>query len=167
MDGEVVYRIIPLCWGGGVHILDLMLWLTGDRVIEVCGFGNDIATQDSSFNGDNLRIALLRFSSGMVGKISANFACVYPHHHRLSVYGTEATFENNPEAALLYKTRDPLIQPQEIDTDYPGVAKYALLENFIDAILGRSTPDVTANDVFNCMDVCLKIDEAIFQKEIL
>lgn len=153
--------------GGGVHIVDLMLWLTGDRVVEVAAFGTGLATRDTAFDGDDTRIAILRFASGMLAKVSANFACVYPHHHRISLYGTRATFENNVDAALLYESRDPAAAPERLDTAYPGVAKHALIGNFIDSITGRSEPIVASEEIFACMDVCLSIDEAVRNGKIV
>ncbi len=147
--------------GGGVHIIDLMLWLTGDTVVEVSGFGSDLATRNSAYKGHDLRVALLRFGSGMLGKISANFACVYPHHHRFSVYGTAASFENNLDCGLFYTDRNPAVPPQRLEGPYPGVDKYALISGFIDDIRGQGRCDVIAEDVYACMDVCLRVDEAI------
>lgn len=147
--------------GGGVHIIDLMLWLTGDKVSEIAAVGSGLATRGTSYHGDDLRVAILKFESGMLAKISANFACVYPHHHRLSIYGTEATFENNVEGALLFTSRDPAQRPMQIDTAYPGVPKYALMDNFIDSILGKAEPLVAPAEIFESMDVCLRIDEAM------
>ena len=89
---------------------------TGDRV-----------TRDSAFEGHDTRVAILQFASGAVGKVSANVACVYPHHHKLTVYGTRATFENGVTGALWFETRDPSVAPARIEADYPGVAKYALI----------------------------------------
>jgi len=145
--------------GGGVHMVDLLLWLTGDRVEEVASFGTGLATRDSTFQGHDTRIAILRFASGAIGKVVANFACVYPHHHKIAVYGTKATFENNVDAALLIETRDTKVMPARLDTLYPGVAKHALIASFVDSILGQGVADVEAEEIFACMDVCLMIDE--------
>ncbi|MBM3545141.1 MAG: Gfo/Idh/MocA family oxidoreductase [Alphaproteobacteria bacterium] len=149
--------------GGGVHMIDLLLWLTGDRVEEVAAFGTGLATRDSAFQGDDTRIAILRFASGALGKIGANYPCVYPHHHKVAVYGTHATFENNVDGALLFKSRDPSVPPARIQTAYPGVAKHALIAGFIDSVLGQGAPDVEPEEIFACMDTCLRIDEAVAQ----
>ena len=93
--------------GGGIHIIDLILWLTRDSVTEVVAVGNGIASEGSSFHGRDMASALLTFESGMIGKVSANFGCVYPHFHRLTVYGTKATFENGTDAGRLWRSRDP------------------------------------------------------------
>ena len=147
--------------GGGVHMVDLLLWLTGDTVEEVAAFGTGLATRYTYYQGDDTRIAILRFASGALGKICANFPCIYPHHHKVAVYGTQATFENNVDGALLIETRDPQVVPTKIDTAYPGVAKHALIGAFIDSILGQGKALVGPEEIFACMDVCLKIDDAV------
>jgi predicted dehydrogenase len=146
--------------GGGVHMVDLLLWLTGDRIEDVAAFGTGLATRDTTFKGDDTRIALLRFASGAIGKVAANFPCIYPHHHKIAVYGSKATFENSVEGALLFETREPGAAPTRIDTPYPGVAKHALIGGFVDSVLGKGPADVEAEEIFACMDVCLRIDEA-------
>lgn len=147
--------------GGGVHIADLLLWLTGDRVREVHAIGNSIASAGSGFAGYDLVMALLRFESGIVGKLSANFGCVEPHFHRLLVYGTDATFENGRESALLWRSRDPADAPAILDTAYPGVPKHALIPSFIDEILGRGNAVVDEDDVFAAMALCHAIDRSV------
>lgn len=153
--------------GGGVHMVDLLLWLVGDKVEEVAAFGTGLATRGTNYRGDDTRIAILRFASGALGKICANFPCVYPHHHKITVYGTKGTFENNVGEALLIKTRDPSIAPARLDTLYPGIAKHALIPSFVDSIIGigNGTTDIGAEEIFACMDVCLSIDEAVMTEK--
>lgn len=147
--------------GGGIHIADLLLWLTGQRIQEVFAIGNRIASADRGFAGDDIVMALLTFADGMIGKLSVNFGCVEPHFHRLSVYGTEATFENGREHALLWRSRDPAVPPEQIATPYSGVAKHALLSSFVDHILGGGQAVVDEEDVFAAMSVCHAIDRSV------
>lgn len=147
--------------GGGIHVADLLLWLTGERVNEVHALGNGIATAGRGFDGRDLVMALLQFENGLVGKLSANFGCVEPHFHRLLVYGTEATFENGREAARLWRSRDPADPPVTVDTAYPGVPKHALIPSFVEAILGRGEPIVAEDDVFAAMELCHAIDRSL------
>lgn len=146
--------------GGGVHLIDLMLWLTGARVSKVAAFGSRLCTAGTSFHGDDAVVAILHFADGAIGKIAANFGCVYPHFHRLSVYGTAATFENDLDGGRLFLTREPGVAPERLDEPYPGVAKGDMLGAFVDAILGRGAPAVTTAEVFASLRVCLAIDEA-------
>ena len=42
----------------------------------------------------------------------------------------------------------------------PGVGKGDLIPAFVDAVLGRGQPDVTEDEVFAAVAVCLAIDRA-------
>jgi predicted dehydrogenase len=153
--------------GGAIHLIDLILWLTGERVAEVTAIGNGIASAGSDFHGDDMVSALLRFESGLVGKISANFGCVFPHFHRLLVYGTRATFENGRDAALMWRSRDPDVAPEQLTLAYPGVDKGDLIPSFVDAILGRGAAAVTEEDVLGAMAVGLAVDRAVVERRVV
>lgn len=147
--------------GGGVHMIDLLIWLIGRQVVEVYALGNRICSRESSFHGMDMVMASLRFDNDVIAKVSANFGCVYPHFHRLSIYGTAATFENGMDHARLYRSRDPQHPPLQIDAPYPGVAKGDLIPGFVDAALGRSDPEVQEADVFATLGVCFAIDQSL------
>jgi predicted dehydrogenase len=149
--------------GGGIHMADLLLWLVGNRVLEVSAYGNAIASKNAGgrFGGNDLAVALLRFADGTIGKVTANFGCVLPHFHRLLVYGTKATFENALPCALLYRSRDPAQAPDCIKDAYPGTGKGDLIPSFIDAVLGRGRAIVDEDDVFAALSLCFAIERAI------
>lgn len=147
--------------GGGIHLLDLMMWMLECRVSEVSAVGSRIASKGSQVRFDDAVTAILRFENGAIGTLSSNFGCVYPHFHRFMAYGTKATFENRPDSALLFTSRDPMVAPTRLETPYPAVHKGALISNFVDSILGKSAPLVTAEEVFDCMTVCFAIEEAL------
>ena len=146
--------------GGGVHVVDLMTWLAGERVAEVAAFGNRIATAGTGFRFDDMVVAILRFESGLVGKVAANFGCVFPHFHRLLVYGTAATFENGFEGGRIWNSREPESAPILLDEAYPGTEKGDLIPPFLDTILGRREPEVGEGEVLDATAVCLAIDDA-------
>lgn len=146
--------------GGGIHLVDLFHWLISDRVLEVAAFGTRIATEGTAFRHNDTVVAILRFAGGMVGKLTANFGCVYPHFHRLSVYGTKATFENAIGDALLFRSRDPMQPPDKVTAPYPGAMKGDLIPSFVSAILGEGPAEVATEDVFAVMSICLAIERA-------
>jgi predicted dehydrogenase len=154
--------------GGGIHVVDLVLWLSGQRPVEAVAYRSDLGSRGSTFRGADLVVALLKFESGLVAKIGANFASHYAHFHRFLVYGTEATFENVPAAiaphALLWKGRDDGQPPRSVDAAYPAVAKGALIPQFVDAVLGRGEPDVVESEVFACVATCLAIDRSAAER---
>ena len=146
--------------GGGIHLLDLMMWLVGDRVVEVAAFGNAVASRGSGFRYNDHVVAILRFAGGAVGKLSANFGCVHPHFHGLAVFGTRATFMNGIDHARLYTSRDPQVPPQRITTEYPGAHKGDLIHGFVESIVSGAPEEVSADDVLRSMAVSLAVDEA-------
>jgi predicted dehydrogenase len=146
--------------GGGIHLLDLFLWLTGDRVEEAAAAGNGISSRGSKFRYNDMVVSILRFASGMTGKLAVNYGCVHPHFHPLTVYGTKATFINGRENASLYESRDPEKPPQAVRSAYPGVRKGALIHGFVESILRGTEPEVGKEDIFRAMSVCFAIEEA-------
>jgi predicted dehydrogenase len=152
--------------GGGIHIIDLLCWITGDKVIEVTAMGTDIATQNTKFKYHDTVVGLLRFNSGMIGKITANFACVYPHYHNLSLYGTESSFiQNHTSGAVIYETNDPSESPVRVNDPYPGVVKGDMIPDFITSIIEQREPSVSKKEVFDAMSVSLAIEKSNNSKE--
>ncbi|MBP9864899.1 MAG: Gfo/Idh/MocA family oxidoreductase [Candidatus Omnitrophica bacterium] len=157
--GSLDYYSVIL--GGAVHIIDLMTWLSSDQVEEVKAYGNQIASAGSQFRYDDFSDAILKFKSGMIGRVSANFGCVHPHFHSFSIYGTQATFLNARPDGVLYRSSDPQVLPEPVTEEYPGVKKGDLIRNFIESLIGEAKPEVTAEDVFNTMSICFAIEKAI------
>ena len=128
--------------------------------------GTNIATQNTQFKYDDTVVALLRFKSGMIAKITSNYACVYPHYHNLFVYGTESSFiQNHSGGAVIYETNDPEVKPMLVEDAYPGVVKGAMIPKFITSILDKSEPDVTKKEIFDAMSVSLAIEKSNTSRE--
>lgn len=147
--------------GGGIHLIDLLLWLTGKKVDEVFAYGNRISTRSSSFSGDDMVVSILRFKGGEVAKISANFGSVTPHHHNVSVYGTNGTFAQNHFGAAYFWSRGSEAAPEPVPGPYPDAGKGDMLSCFVASILDGAEPEVSAQEVFRAMDVSLAIVESL------
>jgi len=149
-------------YGGGVHIIDLIHWLTSEKIVEVTAYGNNIASQKTSFKFNDMVVCIFKFSNGMIGKMSVNFGCVYPHFHALSVYGTKATFQNTKDFGLLFTSTNSDATPKTIYAPYPGTHKSDLIYSFIESILANDPTkmEVTPKDVFDTMAVCFAIEKA-------
>ncbi len=63
---------------------------------------------------DGLEIALVKFSNGVVGKVSVNFECIQPYAFPLEIFGDKATVKDN----RLYRPDD-----QEVEgwSEIPGI----------------------------------------------
>lgn len=146
--------------GGGVHIVDLLLWLTGDVVTKVSAVGTQLVTQGTQVSFPDTVTALLTFKSGMTGKISTNFPCVHPHFHRLSVFGEKGTFENSVDRARWYRDRD-CADYSTIDEAYRPPGKHLLLSEFVQSLQSGGRCGIEIDDVFAVLSVCFAIDEAV------
>jgi len=151
--------------GGGIHMVDLLLWLKQKQVLEVAAFGNNISSKGSQFKFNDFVAAIMTFEDGSTAKVSSNFACVHPHFHCLNLYGTEATFKNDFEEGLLWKSRDPKIAPDKITEPYPGIEKDALIYDFVESIEKDREPIVKINEIFDSMSVCFAIEKAMHSNE--
>jgi predicted dehydrogenase len=147
--------------GGGIHMIDLLLWLSGGRVKEVFAYGNAIAAEGTEFRHKDLVVALLQFNDGTAAKITANFPCMAPHHHRLSVFGTETTFEQSHIGAAYFHSRDPAAAPEPVTDAYPGAAKGDMLPSFVSHVLEGTAPEIGKKDVLDVMAVSLAIERSL------
>jgi predicted dehydrogenase len=150
--------------GGGIHMIDLVLWLTGERPVEVFAHSSRLGSTGTGFDGTDLVLAQLRFESGLLARVGANFASVYAHHHRLVVHGTTATFESLPLAvsasARLWTERDGGAPPSPVD-ETPKVAKGELIPAYVAALMGRGEPDVSEREAFAAVSLCLAVEKSL------
>lgn len=158
--------------GGGVHLIDLLLWLKGDgEVEEVVAYGSGVATRGTSFAGRDLSLALLRFADGTLARVSANFASMTPHHHQVAVYGTAGTFQQSHAGVGYLWSRDGGRAHQATDGaadslqpdgyPYPVASKGALLGAFIDRLHGIVSDAPTEEETLKAMSISLAIEAAI------
>ena len=145
---------------GGIHLLDLLLWITGERPTHVTAVGNRICTAGTAFSENDYIAATFCFPSGLIGRVSANFGCVHGHQHVLRIFGTDATFIHDDRGPRIQRHRDPAPAAEPLSLASLPAVKHALIGNFIDEIVaGHDTSAVTYND-FNVMAACLAADEA-------
>ena len=151
-------------YGGGVHMIDLVMCLSNDPIVEVTAIGNRLMTQQTRFKYNDCVASSLRFKSVMIGKMTANFGCVFPHFHLLSLYGKKATFINDVQAGRLFTTAEEM-SFTPISEVYPGVKKGDLIYPFVDSIIKGTKAFVGTDDVFKAMSVCFAIEKASATKK--
>jgi predicted dehydrogenase len=147
--------------GGAIHIIDLMLWLTGRRVVEVMALGNQIVTAGSQFRFPDMVTALMRFEDDTSAKVAANFGCVCPHHHMMSVYGTAGTFVYRHHESVFYTSRDPQVSAESLRLEYPKHLKVDVQRAFVAHILDDVPAEVSAAEVMDAMAVSLAIERSL------
>jgi Predicted dehydrogenases and related proteins len=147
--------------GGGIHMIDLSMWLTNQRPVEVFAWGNGISTRSSGFSGRDFAVALVKFSTGLVAKISANFGSVTPHHHRVSVYGTAGTFIHTHGLAQYIDSRTEDSVPTGEEHGPIRLDKGLLIEDFVDAVVEPATVQRQALDTLAVAEVGLAIESSL------
>jgi predicted dehydrogenase len=147
--------------GGGIHLVDLMIWIVGDRPATVSAAGNRISTQQTSFRYDDFVAATFVFSSGLVGRITANFAGVHAHQHVVRVFGTEATVLYDDAGPRLHASRDPAVAPEPVELAALPATKGELIPAFVQAILGGRDPVPSAQHELDVISVCAATDRAL------
>jgi predicted dehydrogenase len=148
--------------GGGVHMLDLLMWLTGERPATVDAVGNKIASRGSRFTGPDFVAATYRFASGLVGRITANFGCVHRHQHVLRVYGTRATFLYDDAGARLHRSRDPEARVETLAAAALPASKGELIPELLTRIVhGEKHPQPETSHELAVMAACIAADQAL------
>ena len=147
--------------GGGIHLVDALLWLSKKRVASVMTYGTKVVTKGSKFKGDDTVVALLKFADGTVGKIGANFGCVYPHTHRVMLYGTSATIEKSLPGMFIVRERGDNAPALPISFEETSCEKGAMLSSFVDAMVSGSPIEVGVEEIFMAISVCFAIDRSL------
>lgn len=147
--------------GGGVHLVDLMLWITGQRPVTVSASGNRISTSGSRFRSHDFVAATYEFPGGLVGRITANFGSVHRHHHVVRVFGTRGTFIYDDAGARLHRDRDPAVPPEALDLAPLPASKGVLIPDFVAGIRAGADPRAAAEHEFDVIAACIAADQAL------
>jgi predicted dehydrogenase len=159
VDGYSVFQ------GGGVHLVDLIMWLLDERPRRVGAVGNRIATRETAFRYPDFVAATYELPSGIIARVTANFACVHKHQHVLRVFGTKATFIHDDAGARLHVLRDPGGPPRVIDHAPVAANKGDLIPAFIEAVLGGADPAPLARHEADIITACMAADHALAAQE--
>jgi predicted dehydrogenase len=151
--------------GGGIHLVDLMLWITGERPVAVSAVGTNLATRETTFRYDDHIAATFRFSSGLVGRVTANFGCVHPHQHVVRVFGTEQTVLYDDQGPRLYWSRDPETAPTPLDLATLPQSKGALIRDFVQAVVEKRDAAAATQHELDVIAVCVAADDAVRKGE--
>lgn len=147
--------------GGGIHLVDLLLWLTGQRPESVLTLGNRLCTTQTAFKYNDYSAATFGFPSGLIARITANYGCVHPHHHIMRVFGTQATFLYDDAGARLHQSRDPLDQATPIKENPLPENKGSLIPDFVSAILSGADDQKETQSFFDGICASIASDRAM------
>ncbi len=148
--------------GGGIHMIDLLLWLKKSYPKKITTYANNICTRSMKNKINDFVVSLLKFADGSVVKISSNFGCVYPHTHRIMIYGDIRTFEQSYSSSFfLTKKKDRTITKKNDTNEYPGIKKHVMISNFLESINKNKKLIISHDEMFQTMKLCLDIEKSI------
>ena len=147
--------------GGGIHLIDLMMWLTGERPKRAYASGNRVSTRETAFRYDDYVAVTLDFPSGLVARIAANFGAVHRHQHVVRVFGTESTFLYDDAGPRLHESREPSTPPTRIDLATLPESKGELIGPFVAGILADAEMNGQTSQIFDAISVCAASDAAL------
>ncbi len=147
---------------GGCHAVDAIRWLSGDEVIEVAAFANNI---HGRFEYPANVVAILRFKSGAIGKTSALFDAEMPYQFNIDLVGTEGTLRDNRIwSTRLFPGQTGWTTMQTILPDSGAVEHHPFddeVNHLVDCIRTGQESHVNVADAFFTHEVCIAIDRSI------
>ena len=147
--------------GGAIHLIDLIMWLSGGRISAVVAVGNQITTHGTQFKYPDIVTALLKFTDGITAKVTANFGCATPHHHCLAVHGVAGSFKHDFLGGVHYHSRDAAIPVELVNLNYDASLKGNVQRAFVSRILDGTPAEVSAADALNAMAVSLAVERSL------
>jgi len=142
--------------GGGVHLIDLLLWMIGDVEEAFCYSSRAVLSEDVSRSPECM-LAILRFANGCIAKSMTNMALQKPALHNLVLYGTEGVFINGKPDGVLY--RGHTSEPEPITDNYgpasPGTGQKGVgMAHLLDCIERDEEPLVNVREGARAIAVC-------------
>jgi predicted dehydrogenase len=149
----------------GVHMMDLMQWISGRKFVEVSAFQSSVGVPDL---GEMENIAALAFKLDNRGVASLRMDYQRPEtapthgDDRLRIVGTKGIAEHREGDGLTLMTdKEP---PRKI-TDLPAARGLAV--DFIESLYGGPPHQITRAEIFSLSEIILKAREAAEKHKIV
>ncbi|MCX7598472.1 MAG: Gfo/Idh/MocA family oxidoreductase [Armatimonadetes bacterium] len=143
----------------GCHAVDALLWFVGSPIVEVAAFSGG---WDKRFEYPATEVAIVRFASGTVGKLSSSFDCQLPYSFNVDLLGDKGTIRDNriwAKELLPGQTKwaeIPTILPDSGDVEHHPFE--GEIDHFIECILGDKESEVSVEACVHAHEVCIAMD---------
>ena len=95
-----------LTLGAGIHIIDLINWLTRLKPKTVYAMGNKKATKETVFKKNSLITMLFEYPKNIMVKITANGAAVFDHFHEIKIFSDNQTLVHSRLGSYIVKNEN-------------------------------------------------------------
>ena len=154
-----------LTLGAGIHIIDLINWLTGLKPKTVYAIGNKKATRGTSFKKNSMIAMMFEYPKNIIVKITANGAAIFNHFHEIKIFSDNQTLVNSRLGSYIIK-KDKLCK---IHSSYPDKQnRKKLIHNFIETLTKKNIkPIISIKEQIDLMTICFAADtSAALNKKI-
>tara|TARA_X000000950_G_C13906230_1_gene656962 strand:+ start:2216 stop:3196 length:981 start_codon:yes stop_codon:yes gene_type:complete len=148
-----------LTLGAGIHIIDLINWLTGLKPKTVYALGNKKATRGSTFKKNSMIAMMFEYPKNIIVKITANGAAIFNHYHEIKIFSDNQTLVNSRLGSYMIKN-DKFVK---IQTPYPDKHnRKKLIHNFIETLKKKNTkPIISLKEQIDLMTICFAVDKSV------
>ncbi len=165
LDWRSKIKDYSLTLGAGIHMIDLIMWLTNSKPISVYAIGNKTATLGTKFKKESLIVILFKFPKNIIVKITANGGAIFDHFHELKIFSLNKTIVNSRMGSFYQDDK----QFKKLNISYPDKKnRKKLIRNFIDSLIEKNIkPLISIKEQIDLMTVCFAVDKSLkLKKEI-
>ncbi len=147
-----------LTLGAGVHIIDLINWLTGLKPKAVYATGNKKATKGTVFKKNSMIAMMFEYPKDIIVKITANGAAIFDHFHELKIFSDNQTLVNSKLGSYIVKNG----KIKKILANYPDKQnRKKLIHNFIETLIKKNIkPIISIKEQIDLMTICFAVDKS-------
>ena len=148
-----------LILGAGIHIIDLINWLTGLRPKTVYTLGNKKATDGTPFKNNSMVAMMFEYPKNIIVKITANGAAIFNHYHEVKIFSDNQTLVNSRLGSYMIK-KDKFYK---LNLPYPDKRnRKKLIHNFIETLIKKNIkPIISMKEQIDLMTVCFAADRSM------
>jgi len=157
--------------GGGVHLIDIICNYLREYPTSVYACSNKIVTKNSNFKYKDFVVSFLKFRSGIISKISANFGCKTRHHHQLKFFGKRGSYFKEYDKSQIIFNNDRENENSKLLRFEKKYKKSEILKKFISQFYSHKNSNKNDipryEDIIKVMLVCFAIEKSFKEnKEI-
>ena len=149
--------------GAGIHLIDLIMWLTNMKPHSVYTLGNKNSTKGTIFKKESFIVMLFKFPKNIIVKITANGGAIYDHFHELKIFSSNQTMVNSRLGVFSQNSKsfkkESFLYPDKKN-------RKKLIHNFLDCIIDKKTkPLIKFKEMTDAMSVCFAAENSLKQKK--
>jgi len=154
----------------GVHKADLLRYLLGEEFVEVAGFIETSAKENTDV--DDNAVCILKSESGVIGTLAASWAYTAKEDNSTIIYGEHATLrlEDDPNYALIVQYKNGEVVNYELggiqSNAEGGQTTTHIIEHFVDSIVQDTEPLINGKEGMKSLEVILAALESMETKQI-